>query len=205
MTLIILGFNRKSSRDIGRKAGVERRPLGAALQWRRQLHLLHVKLSFGIAIQESGEPVNGPRPAIGKPGRGERLRGEVFAAQGVAWTAEKTSFSKSQIIMTMAKPGVEVCGMQAMTQVHCQGSQLDRRDHTLEGAQIKIGTFYFGSKYLSIGSGGVIGPLEGVESTVGSRSEIATSTAVTWLTHFHYHSIFAFYVISSPRSPPLDH
>ena len=105
----------------------------------------------------------------------------------------------------MTKPGAEVCDMQAMTQVHCRGSQSDRTDHTLEGAQIEIGTFYFGSKYLSIGSGGVIGPLEGVESTVGSRSEIATSTAVTWLTHFHYHSIFAFYVISSPRSPPLDH
>jgi len=38
-----------------------------------------------------------------------------------------------------------------------------------------------GSKgsYLSMGSGGVIGPLEGVESTVGSLSEIATSIAVT--------------------------
>ena len=100
MTLTILGFNRKSSGDIGGKAGVERSSLGTALQCRCQLHLLHIKLSFGIAIRESGEPVNGPRPAIGKPGRGERLRGEVFAAQGVAWTAEKTSFSKSQIIMT---------------------------------------------------------------------------------------------------------
>ena len=100
LVLIILRFNRKSSRDIGRKAGVERSSLGTALQWRCQLHLLHIKLSFGIfGIQESGEPANGPRPAIGKPGRAERLRGEVFAAQGVAWTAEQIWFSKSQIIM----------------------------------------------------------------------------------------------------------
>ena len=42
---------------------------------------------------------------------------------------------------------------------------------------------HLGIKYLSIGSGGVIGPLEGVESTVGSLSQTATSTAVTWLTH----------------------
>ena len=43
----------------------------------------------------------------------------------------------------MTKPGAEVCDMQAMTQVHCRGSQSDRTDHTLEGAQIEIGTFYF--------------------------------------------------------------
>ena len=52
---------------------------------------------------------------------------------------------------------------------------------------MNVGKFNFqdrlGSKYLSIGSGGVIGPLEGVESTVGSLSQTATSTAVTWLTH----------------------
>ena len=79
--------------------------------------------------------------------------------------------------------------MQAVTQVHCQGSQLDQTDHTLEGADIYF-KIYHRSCYLSIGSGGVIGPLEGVESTVGSLSQIATSTAVTWLTHFYYNSIF---------------
>ena len=77
-----------------------------------------------------------------------------------------------------------MCDRQARTQVHCQGSQSGQMDHTLEGTLINVGKFNFqyrllGSKYLSIGSGGVIGPLEGVESTVGSLSQTATSSAVT--------------------------
>jgi len=66
-----------------------------------------------VVAVSAAPPADGPRQAIGKRGRGERLRGEVFAAQGVAWTA-----------------GVGVCDMQAMIQVHCRGSQSDRMGHT---------------------------------------------------------------------------
>jgi len=60
-------------------------------------------------------PANEPHSAIRRRDRGEKLRGEVFAARGVAWTA-----------------GEGVCDMQAVTQVHCQGSQLDQMDHTYQ-------------------------------------------------------------------------
>ena len=100
-------------------------------------------MSLGISFQESAKPANQLHPAIGKHGHGERLRGEVFAVQGVAWTAKRTSFSKSQIIMIMTKPGEGVCDMQAMIQVHCRGSQSDQTDHTLEEVQINIGIFDF--------------------------------------------------------------
>ena len=40
-------------------------------------------------------PANGPRPAIGKCGLEEKLRGEVFGVQGVEWTAVMKSLKKN--------------------------------------------------------------------------------------------------------------
>jgi len=68
-------------------------------------------------VVSAAPPANLPRPATRKRGHEEKSRGEVFAAQGVALTA-----------------GVGVCDMQAMTQVHCQGSQSGRTDHTCRSA-----------------------------------------------------------------------